>query len=412
MTIQKIMLFQSLIDLFRSVISDFVSGILWFTFGFLSQKIISKLRTVHKRSQTQLRRKQVLPSYSAEWLIKYYRDRNRLGDLLSIELANEQRRYFPFLTKSSWHDKPISEDELIVEQAELLYSGAKINQRILNKKKNFISLVSKEGDIWNDPLLCVSSISSNQISPRLTVEIAEYFQYLSACGALEEETYETIRKRRKRTPLRDKYACNIETLSKCGLKAHGLGMQVVFLYKDIGGFKILIQERSFSTAIYGGAMAVVPIFGCQPVSVGSKPEVSLLYNFLREFYEELYANPDVQRPSSHLDPTWFYEVEPISTLLSLYKSGGFVFEILGFGFDALNGEVNIAALAFIKDSNFMNKELRRMKSNWEIKNILIKDIDSTELRQDILNNRFQPGSVFAITKAIQRLNTCYRTEIQ
>ncbi|HEX8557409.1 MAG TPA: hypothetical protein VF668_04880 [Pyrinomonadaceae bacterium] len=398
------MLPNDLLDVTNNVIGEFVAAALLFILGYISRGLVSRIKEVRKNELLRARQQQVLPKNTAKWLIQYYLDRNRLDDLYAVKFDGKHR-YIPFLTKPAWHDEPLNEDLIVNRSAVLPRSKARVNKRIIKKRKHLIGL-DNNGRLWDDPILCVSSIATEG-RPRLTVELANYFQYLSACGGVEEETYNAINWPGRLTPLRDNFVSDVDTLSSCGLKAHGMGMQVAFVYKDTDDYKILIQRRVFSVATYGGALAVVPTFGCLPVGGESESEISLLHNFLREFYEELYSSPEVERESSHIDPKWFYHVDPVSSLVALHDSGDFVFEILGVGFDALNGEVNIAALALINDIEFMRRQISMMKANWEINNIYPISINSPQLQDDILNYQFQPGSAFAITKALQRLNERY-----
>ncbi|MBN2083191.1 hypothetical protein JW859_13415 [bacterium] len=261
-----------------------------------------------------------------------------------------------------------------------------------------------KGEVWNEEIMCVHRIRDG-LTPRIELCIASYYQFLSACGALEEETYSVIDNPRRIARLRNQYASSLDELIRCGLGAHGFGMQVAFVYANQNEKNmILIQRRELAVSIYGGARAVVPMFGCQPHKDRSKVSMSLKHNFLREYYEELYGADEMIRTNQeYLSYSWFYNEEPVSELIRLIDTGEANITILGFGYDALNCECDIAVLVYIANKDFINNQIRTMKRNWEIEKIESVMLFSEELDNMLYNLEFQPGSAFAIAEARKHL---------
>ncbi|HEX5496087.1 MAG TPA: hypothetical protein VFX70_16080 [Mycobacteriales bacterium] len=353
-----------------------------------------------RRSMKHLTRiqEQRHPRFTHDWLVRYYLDKGRLDDLYLFE-DNGHRNLVPFLTRPSWAITDIAEEELIQQDVPQFRSTVNVDQRVLRRRVNYLPGVRRDGAVWNDLLACAAGVGDGPKGPRIRLIMAEYFQFLSACGSLEDETYDAIRGRNRRTPLRDKFMPDLKTAELCPLGAHAFGMQAAFVFDDDGVFKILIQRRSNSVSIYGGALAVVPVFGCQSFDLTDESSVSVYHNFLREVYEELYGGVEVERPGPRVDPRWFYVEPSVARLIEAREAGEFEFKLLGFGFDALNGEIDISGLALVTKNHFACDELARMTANWEIQNIQVWDLFGARLTAALLTNEFSPGSVYTIARA-------------
>jgi hypothetical protein len=104
-----------------------------------------------------------------------------------------------------------------------------------------------------------------------------------------------------------------------------------------------------------------------------------------------------------VDPTWFYREAPIERLIKARATGQFDFRLLGFGFDALNGEMDVLALALFKESRFSRIELSEMAMNWEINDIQVWDLFDQKLTDALMAGEFSPGSVYTIMRCRQQL---------
>lgn len=188
------------------------------------------------------------------------------------------------------------------------------------------------------------------------------------------------------------------------MEAQVVGVATAVVFRHDGKLKILIQERSDETAVASGTYAVVPSFVFNPENLRNVPLDIFLHTFLLEFYEELYDKEELVRKSKHLEPTWFYSDEPINTLIQLNKSGELQFEVLGFGFDGLTGEFNVAALALVENDEFVDCEMRRMKRNWEIQDYYLLDLDSDKLRNLLFSNKLYVTNKFCLSLVFDRFS--------
>ncbi|MFE0027371.1 hypothetical protein [Amycolatopsis sp. NPDC059021] len=359
------------------------------THGWLKRK-----RALAHEAESRIRRH---PRYSADWLIRYYRRRGADKDLYVADHGS-RRQVVPFLTKPSWYADGLVES-IVDQQVPHELSAVPVDTKVLAARGRYLAVEDEGGEPWNELLACAAGVTEDGSGPRVRLVLARYFQYLSACGPIEDETYAAIAKPSRATPLRDRVLPDVDVAARCSRGAHAFGMQVATVFDTGGRHVVLIQRRSFAVSIYGGALAVVPVFGCQSVDLSERTPVSLFHNYLREVYEELYGGVEVQRRGTRVDPTWFYREAPIARLLAARERGDLEFTLLGFGFDALNAEMDLCALAYVSDRRYAEEEIAVMTTNWEIQDIAIHDLWGSELTDLMLAGEFSPGSVFTLARA-------------
>lgn len=388
-------------DLAINLIAAFIA----FLLGLVVRAAWSKRNVTKEERQLAKVHAQMSPAFTQQWLIEYYLRNGALGDLVLVE-ANGQRTFVPVLTRPEWQFAVSADSEIIDQSTPLAGSDVQVNTRIVESRRKFIADDPQVGGLWDDNLVRVDFVDSQLVGPpRITVGVCRYFQYLTACGELEEETFAAVRNQSRTTPLRDNAVPNATTAAECILGAHGLGMQVSFVLRLDDEYWVLVQQRSRTVATYGGAQAVVPVFAVQTVDLSENSEVDLKHNFLRELYEELLGGDEVNRPGARLDPRWFYEEKRVQQLMELEQTGSFSFTILGLCFDALNGEANLAGLALLEDGEFAKELVRDMRGNWEMDHVHIERLDSSELSRLMVAGEFQPGSAFSLLRAREYLAT-------
>lgn len=384
------------------LILNLVASLIAFVTGLFARSAYHRFRRAALRRNRRRLEEQRRPSFTRPWLVDYYRRKDRSGDLYTARL-DQAAIEVPFLVKPSWYLDNVSEDELVDQTQPQRLATVAVDQKVLKRRGRYLSLTDKNGDPWNDLIACAAGVVETDAGPRIQLQVAEYFQYLSACGPLEDETYRAVRSGRARTPIRDRVLGSVDDAAQCKLGAHAFGMQVAVVFDDGRTFRILIQRRSYSVSIYGGALAVVPVFGCQPTDMTAGTPISLFHNFLREVYEELYGGVEVERKTTRVEPTWFYREAPIERLIKARSLGQLDFRLLGFGFDALNGEMDVLALALFRESRFSKIELSEMAVNWEINDIQVWDLFGQQLTDALSAGEFSPGSVYTIMRAREQL---------
>jgi hypothetical protein len=381
----------------RDLLINLLSSAIAFVLGFFARtgyRNVKRTAQERKASKSDMRR---LPSYTRSWIISYYLKRDRLQDLFLIETGG-QKRFIPFLVKPAWlAEQP--EKQLILQEIPQLRSDVAINRKVLNRRKSYL-VRNQDGAPWNDLHACAANVKDTDSGPQIKVVLAEYFQYMSVCGALEDETYLASRSRTRgrSTPIRDRALASAEDAMQCKLNAHAMGMTVALVYKDGNELRVLIQERSRSVSTYGGALGVVPMFGCQTTDLSERTEVSLVHNFLREVYEELYGGTSVEYDDQHVDPQWFFEHPSIAYMANALDRGELKLNLLGFGFDALNGQLIIAGMVLFDDPGFIKRELPMMTGNWEVRRIQAWDLFGPRLTAALLDGEFTPACAFTLAR--------------
>lgn len=388
----------------KDIVINLIATGIAFLAGLTTRSFLSRVRRARLARNRRMIRQQRHPRFSCPWLIRYYDEKLTADDLYGFQHESQWIRV-PFVMKSSWNLRGYPEDELLRQEIPQLMSQVSIDRRALKRRSRYMKLTRSDGEVWNEYIACVFSVEDDSAGPRIHLGVAEYFQFLSACGPLEDETFRSIGSRRRRsTPLRDRVLSSADVAAKCRLGAHAFGMQVAVVFDTGVDLKILIQRRSHAVSLYGGALAVVPVFGCQTVDLTPDTEISLFHNFLREIYEELYGGTEIEQRSARVDPRWFYREAPIAHVRRAHAQGVVEFELLGFGFDALNGEMDLMALTMFKKSRFSNSHLEEMKTNWEIHDIHVWSLFGSDLTDAILAGEFSPGSVYALTQVRERLH--------
>lgn len=175
-------------------------------------------------------------------------------------------------------------------------------------------------------------------------------------------------------------------------------MTVALVYNDGDDLKVLIQERSRNVSTYGGALGVVPMFGCQTTDLSERTEVSLVHNFLREVYEELYGGISVEYDDQHIDPQWFFEHPSIAYMAGAIERGELKLNLLGFGFDALNGQLIIGGMVMFENPEFIKRELPMMTGNWEVRRIQAWELFGQRLTTALLDGEFTPACAFTLAR--------------
>jgi hypothetical protein len=386
----------------QDLIINIVATGLAFSLGVSVRSVRQRVLNAKESTGSRRIREQRHPTFTHGWLLEYYLRRDRLDDLYMLVDGN-RRRIVPFLTKPSWTDHDFDESVLIEQEFPHRRSDTEVDEEILRRRRAYLAVDDENGEPWNDLLSVVQEVEETDDGPRIKLALAEYFQFLTACGALEDETYAAVRNPRAATPIRDAVLASVDDAAEARRGAHGFGMQCAFVFHEGSRLRVLIQRRSHSVSIYGGALAVVPVFGCQSMDLSDRTRVSVFHNFLREVYEELYGGEEVEKRGNRVDPTWFYQEPPIARIVTASENGELDFRILGFGFDALNGEVDICGLAYIKDPDFARRELPSLKANWEIQDISSWDLFGADLTEALFAGEFSPGSVYTLGETRRHL---------
>lgn len=371
---------------------DILLATVFMILGWFGREWISELTKKYNKKNFE-KKASLLKEKGKQWLVNYYVD-NRQGDFL-YTLPNGKK--IPYLTKESWHGAAI-------ENSTMRYT-IHDERCLIEVESSFINERRRIGqNIWDGNTLCLNGILETGNEINLNLIHGTYFQYLTVSSNLANEMYECIISQDKSPVFRNHFARVIHHLENGDLGAQILGFTVALVFNIDGKLKILLQERSKKTGIAAGYYAVVPAFVCDPANLNSTTLPIDVHHFLLEFFEELYDQEELVKNNKYFSQDWFYEQEPVKTMIAMYDKGDFIFDILGFGFDGNTGELNVAALAYIKDSNFAKKELRKMTKNWEINGMQLIDINSDELSKIMYSDTMYITGAFTLSCMLKKLS--------
>ncbi|WP_454853124.1 hypothetical protein [Promicromonospora soli] len=332
-------------------------------------------------------------SASTSWLLARYPDRGAGELYVTSHLCPGTRT--PLYSPQEWHDGPYAPDALL-DATDLQASQREIDPKVLRQFDRRIPLNHPDGTPWNDSVLVASEIAEDG---RIKVGIADYYQFLSGCGALMLETERALASLPSRTPIRNAYARDARSLAACPLGAHIIGANVTTILIDGDATWVLIQERHTRLAVHPGALNVAPVFGLLAPSALS-PVVDISRDLIREYLEEFLGFDDVQYTahSRRIDPDWYVRTEEARYLSEKIASGSAELNILGVGVDLLNGEVDLACCLVLRLDDFRD-ELHKMKVNWEYKSIKLVPLMSADLDEHVAAGQMQTGGIQSLDLA-------------
>lgn len=371
---------------------------------YLYEKIKKKMI-----DQDRASRQKLLESGRAyDWLIRYYQSNDHLNDLYDCKIGNFEIK-IPFLTKDSWNrfEKNLLEDENFMEYSETADQKFPINNELIKKR------IRLNQRLFNEATLYLDRLQESGDSIKLFVKRCQYYQMFTLLASLEEETFRAIRRNRlTHIPIRDSMCSGLANAQQIHKKPSSIGCQVALALRTPEGFELVIQTRSHATITYGGAKALAPVFGLSPIPGITAPKNILLYNFIKEYCEELFNYEDLitLMATKRAEPMWFFELPEAKDILRLIDEGDLIFEYLGFGFDALNGSSTLAMLAVVNNVTYSQKLKTKISANWEVHErsyevepIEFVDYRSAKFEEWLRQKKYQYGSAFAISRAIKKL---------
>ena len=393
---------------------EFLYLVIGVILGGLSSLLFSigyKKRTLYLQAKKKKERQLLLEGDRVyEWLIEYYRRSGNLDDLFDCKIGNFEIK-IPFLTKEEWQYFEVIDPKNngIVQYAETT------NQRFQINEKSIKSRVELGQRLFNEPTLYLDRLEESNESVTLHVKGCQYFQIITSLIDLEEETFRAIKNNTYvDVPARDSYFSSVIHAQKLARKPFSVGCVVVAAFKREDTYEIIMQTRSHSTVTFGGTKSGIPNFGLSPILGAQDNPNILLYNFIREYCEELFSYDELIElmNKKRVDPYWFYQLPEARELLLLLEDRKLLLEFLGFGFDGLNGTAIIALLAIIDDVEYSKRLKANLVANWEVAERTLEvipiefiDYKSLQLESWLRENRYHFGSAFAISRAIRRLES-------
>lgn len=348
------------------------------------------------------------------WLVHYYEKRNALPDLYSCKIGNYEIR-IPFLSKPEWQPSTPLTGQARAGFLEFSNTDSNfpVDKRLLKQRERMGQR------LFNAPTAYVDRVEIRDGMPRIHLMPCRYFEVATSMIKLEEETFKVAAGRPfAKTPMRDQYLSSATAAGEILYRPRSLGCAFVLAVKASQSYEILIHTRSHETVTFGGAKAVTPNFGFEPLSYAidssgqGMPDL-LIQNFVKEYLEELFNYEDLISvvASRRADPLWFLELPEAQEMLTWIADSRFEIEVLGLGFDALNGNAVMAAMGVLDDEVAAASLRKRLALNWEIgegtsgvPDGAFVDFRSGDLERWLRQNRYHTGAAFALSKAVPSLH--------
>jgi hypothetical protein len=324
-------------------------------------------------------------------LVDFYLQQNMIESLYLAEIGNKKRK-IPFITRENWFNNKFRENLVINLSQPLKRSTDKVDIKFIKQRQYYGHA------LWDDPLFTLTNIFEKPNSLELEVGVCNYFQYVTFSGKLEEETYNS------KTKLRKKFLSTWEQITSFDKRTFGLGTICLIAIRHENTYNFVLSIRSIKTVAYGGKIGGLPSFAYQPFNNDYQHEIDYNHQIMREIYEELYDNEELIHKNNHLAYNWFYTENSVQRLREALDKNQIEFIPLGIGIDALNGEPNLSFLILIKDREFWENEKSYMKINWESDDYLEKSFTDPFFENLIESDNWQCGSIFTISESIKYLN--------
>lgn len=269
--------------------------------------------------------------------------------------------------------------------------------------------------IWNAPLYRLMKASSDK-HLSLTFSLTDFLSYRFTSGLLGDEVIDALIETKGSAddvlanahtllPIRRSIMPDVGYLDDYDSRicAGGIGVLLAIARgKPYNDFLITLQVRSSKVSDGRGQLAVIPKSFHQPVT-DSDEEVSLYSTLLREMFEEVYGNSDVEKESHRLKHDWYIDEEPGVAYFQNHI-GAYDLEATGFGLNAVAGHYDVGVLLAIRDTWYWDTFGKHIFPNWEPdKLILISSKDKEKIKEVLTGHSWANESMPHVVEGLVRL---------
>jgi len=342
------------------------------------------------------------------WLKSYYISRGAESDLYRCRIGAVVET-IPFLTT------PMLVGEITDLSAfskQFVYDGPSeeafpIDKRMVHRRESLGQV------LFDEPTIFLHAIQIDCGTPKVISKSCRYLEMFSLLAMLEEETHRASTISRKcRTPARDRILPDLGTALDTRNRPRSIGCQVALAFRTARSWEVLLQVRSHSTITFGGASAVIPVFGLSPMSESDSSNL-LLHNIVKEYCEELFDYEELIRTASsrRASPLWFLTLPEAREFLAALQERELAVEFTGMGFDGLNASLTLSFSVLVQDRALADDLKERMRANWEVAShdevctpLEFIDIDNPRLGELLKQGAYHVGSAFCISRLLGLLD--------
>lgn len=353
------------------------------TAGASRQKVLAQLASLdpEKLRQQDARRGRVRRSDLISTLVDYYGPR---VDEHGLYRANIDGHAITtsIVSRADWLDLACP---LVPTSDRLELTGMVVDDRVVfddvtakSALTRLIDAAARGVRIADAPLYRLAHVDVSDRGIRGSLELTSFLKYALTTDLIEAELIDAVAevnagRHLDVAPLRDRYLPSVESVLDVANRSCSGGVLALIAiarpadaYRGPADYLLLVQERAGRVLNTNGRLAVVPKGFHQPLSdhrAGAPVSASLR----RELEEELFGRGDVDNtsgdrrvadpmhPNRLSDPMRWLAAEPDRLRM----------ECIGYGYNLVNGNYELASLIVIDDEEFWPRYGDRIEANWE-----------------------------------------------
>ena len=261
------------------------------------------------------------------------------------------------------------------------------------------ALQRRAADLWDGRTFSLSGLDLDQNGAvdGLCGYLGSYFAMVNSADYLEYELLGTLYRSKapvsvESLPARSLALGAFDSPRDCLISGGGVDAAiavstlVVYAWED--SYWLLCDVRSNTVAEYGELYHVVPSFIYQPVTAPTAPNLAIergiVHNIYREYLEELFSIPEVERVGRPVAPDFFYNHPNLAFLAELLASGKAKLLTTAVIFNLLTHRPEICTVLIIQDEAWFKRQKDTMGKNQE-------ELRSLNLNHEFFANEAKTG---------------------
>jgi len=237
---------------------------------------------------------------------------------------------------------------------------------LLGSGGKYLALLHHFGQrLWEDRTYRMVALKRGQEDElRLQCDLGWYFDAIETCDALEWELLTLFGQRNPAAEEFSEFAANLklrrmlhkfvdDPVTDGKGRSAGVGVSTLVVFNAGNSYRLLVRERSTKgVAVHGGLIHVVPSFMFQPVLGDYDNEFSVTHNVFREYLEEVFGKPEVDRVPGAVRFDHFYGDPDLKYLVRLIEKGDASLVLTGVAVNLLNLRPEICTLLLIRSPDW------------------------------------------------------------
>lgn len=390
--------------------------------GCSRQKLVAHLASLNPEGvrQQDVRRGSVRRSDLISALVDYYGSRSNEHGLYCASIDG-QAITTSVVSRADWLDLafPLGPNSDRLELASAVVDDRAVfdETAAASALDRLVDAAARGVRITDAPLYRMAHVDVSDRGISGSLELTSFLKYALTTDLIEAELIDAVvsentDRYRDFAPLRDRYLPDLESVLDVTNRSCSGGVlaliaiaRPVDTYRGPADYLLLVQERAGHVLNTTGRLAVVPKGFHQPLSdhrAGAPVSASLR----RELEEELFGRGDVDNtlgdrrvadpmhPNRLSEPMQWLSAEPDRLRM----------ECIGYGYNLVNGNYELASLIVIDDEEFWTRYGDRIEANWESIGLRqYSSMDRQFLAELARDESWSNEGLFALLQGLRRL---------